>query len=343
MFGDISAGDWLLLIVRWVHAIGAVAWVGGSIFFAAVLRPLAAANPEGMRGVMGPIGSAYREVVDIAVVSLIVSGVILMFNRLTGNDATAAWFIVLGVKLAIALWMFYLVWRLRQSGYRPTPGRGDGGSDHGLVLPAEEAGIVMPVRLEAAALARLHREPQLAEGDAGVDVEPARGDAGKLQARWWSVVERECHLEELASAGIALRAQDVRQPLDRHLGMRVRGERRLARAGEQLRERRIAAQVRAQGEQVDEGADERLHLARRAASSIGVSAGDEDSRQRVAEHSSEIDRLFAHQDEVRTQLGKTEGKLASEWAAIKTQWTELSRGTEISASDSISRHSALVR
>ena len=124
MFGDISAGDWLLLIVRWVHAIGAVAWVGGSIFFAAVLRPLAAANPDGMRGIMGPIGAAYREVVDIAVVSLIVSGVILMFNRLTGNDATAAWFIVLGVKLVIALWMFYLVWRLRQTGYRPTPSPG---------------------------------------------------------------------------------------------------------------------------------------------------------------------------------------------------------------------------
>jgi uncharacterized membrane protein len=124
MFGDISAGDWLLLIVRWTHAIGAVAWVGGSIFFAAVLRPVAAANPEAMRGVMGPIGGVYREVVDIAVVSLIVSGVILMFDRLTGNDATAAWFIVLGVKLAIALWMFYLVWRLRQTGYRPTPGPG---------------------------------------------------------------------------------------------------------------------------------------------------------------------------------------------------------------------------
>ena len=124
MFGDISAGDWLLLIVRWAHAIGAVAWVGGSIFFAAVLRPVAAADPETMRRVMGPIGRVYREMVDIAIVSLLVSGLILMFNRLTGDDATVAGFVVLGTKLAIALWMFYLVWRLRQSGYRPTQGPG---------------------------------------------------------------------------------------------------------------------------------------------------------------------------------------------------------------------------
>jgi uncharacterized membrane protein len=124
MFGDISAGDWLVLIARWAHAAGAVAWIGGSIFFAAVLRPVSEANPELMRKAMGPIGSVYREVVDISIVAILVSGVILMFDRLNGNDATVAWIIVLAVKLSIALWMFYLVWRLRQSGYRPTKGGG---------------------------------------------------------------------------------------------------------------------------------------------------------------------------------------------------------------------------
>jgi LPXTG-motif cell wall-anchored protein len=43
-----------------------------------------------------------------------------MFDRLTGDDASPAWFIVLGVKLALALWMFYLVWRFRQSDFDPT-------------------------------------------------------------------------------------------------------------------------------------------------------------------------------------------------------------------------------
>ena len=124
MIGEIAAVDWLMWLVRWVHAVSAVAWVGGSIFFAVVLRPVLAANPELGRQVMGPVGSIYKELVDAAVLALIVSGLVLMFDRLTGNQVTPTWFIVLGVKLALALWMFYLVWRFRRSGYQPTPGPG---------------------------------------------------------------------------------------------------------------------------------------------------------------------------------------------------------------------------
>ena len=120
MFGDIAAGDLIMLFVRWVHAIGAVAWIGGSAFFAFVLRPVERANPDAVRPLLRPIGSLYRELVDIAVISIIVTGIVLMFDRLTGDDASPAWFIVLGVKLALALWMFYLVWRFRQSDFDPT-------------------------------------------------------------------------------------------------------------------------------------------------------------------------------------------------------------------------------
>ena len=118
MFGDIAAGDWFMLLVRWVHAIGAVAWVGGSAFFAFVLRPGELAISDLVRPLLRSIGQVYRELVDIAVIAIIVSGLVLMFDRLTGNDASAAWFIVLGVKLALALWMFYLVWHFRQSDFR---------------------------------------------------------------------------------------------------------------------------------------------------------------------------------------------------------------------------------
>lgn len=119
MFGEIALDDWFMLFVRWVHAIGAVAWIGGSAFFAFVLRPVEQANPDLVRPVIRSIGSVYRELVDIAVISIIVTGVILMFNRLTGDDASAAWFIVLGIKLVLALWMFYLVWQYRQSNFSP--------------------------------------------------------------------------------------------------------------------------------------------------------------------------------------------------------------------------------
>ena len=120
MFGDIAVGDWIMLIVRWAHAIGAVAWIGGSAFFAFVLRPVERANPDLVRPVLRPLGSVYRELVDISVIVIIITGLVLMFDRLTGNDATAAWLIVLGVKLALAIWMFYLVWHFRQSDFDPT-------------------------------------------------------------------------------------------------------------------------------------------------------------------------------------------------------------------------------
>ena len=124
MIGDIAAVDWLMWLVRWTHAVSAVAWVGGSIFFAVVLRPVVAANPGLGRQLMGPIASVYKELVDAAVLALVVSGIVLMFDRLTGSEVSPTWFIVLGVKLALALWMFYLVWRFRRSGYRATPGLG---------------------------------------------------------------------------------------------------------------------------------------------------------------------------------------------------------------------------
>ena len=37
-----------------------------------------------------------------------------MFSRIQGSEATVSWAIVLGVKIALALWMFYIVWRRRR-------------------------------------------------------------------------------------------------------------------------------------------------------------------------------------------------------------------------------------
>ena len=51
---------------------------------------------------MSLIAPAYREIIDIAVVTLIVSGIILMFSRIQGSEATVSWAIVLGIKIALA-------------------------------------------------------------------------------------------------------------------------------------------------------------------------------------------------------------------------------------------------
>ena len=104
-----------MVLVRYAHGVAAIAWIGGSIFHALILRPLTVAEPEKMEQAVSIISPAYREVIDIAVVVLTVSGLILMFSRIQGNEVTVAWAIVLGVKIALAAWMFYIVWRRRST------------------------------------------------------------------------------------------------------------------------------------------------------------------------------------------------------------------------------------
>lgn len=103
-----------MVAVRYAHAVAAIAWIGGSIFHALILRPLTVAHPDKMDQAMSLIGPAYREIIDIAVVTLVVSGLILMFSRIQGNEATVAWAIVLAVKIGLALGMFFMVWRRRR-------------------------------------------------------------------------------------------------------------------------------------------------------------------------------------------------------------------------------------
>ena len=114
MISDIGIGDWLMVMVRYAHAVAAIAWIGGSIFHAVILRPLIVVEPDKMAQAMSLITPAYREVIDIAVVTLIVSGLILTFSRIQGNEATVTWAVVLAIKIALAIWMFYIVWRRRR-------------------------------------------------------------------------------------------------------------------------------------------------------------------------------------------------------------------------------------
>ncbi len=115
MFSSLDLSAWLMLIVTYAHGVAAIAWLGGSVLHAFALQPLALAAPTQMRPAMSLIGPAYREIVDISIVTLIVSGLLLMFYRVQSDAATVAWVSVLAVKLALATGMFYIVWRQRRS------------------------------------------------------------------------------------------------------------------------------------------------------------------------------------------------------------------------------------
>ncbi len=88
-FGEFgAAGGLFIVLVHWIHAIAAVAWVGGSAFFALIIRPALTADPDGMGRVMGRLTGPYRELVDVSIIAITVSGLVLMFDRLTGDDAS---------------------------------------------------------------------------------------------------------------------------------------------------------------------------------------------------------------------------------------------------------------
>lgn len=104
--------DIFLLTIRWLHAISAVAWIGGGIFYLLILRP---AIHNGLLGtpLIQHIGKEFRNIVDIAIWVLLVTGAILFLNRFTSQYATATYGVVLAIKVAIVVWMFFLV-RFRQ-------------------------------------------------------------------------------------------------------------------------------------------------------------------------------------------------------------------------------------
>jgi uncharacterized membrane protein len=100
--------DALLLLIRWLHAIAAVAWVGGGIFYWVVVRPAVRA------GIAPPAlarfaGAEFGQLVGMAMWTLAITGGILAVSRLSEDTSTAAYGAVLGVKIALSAWMFFLV------------------------------------------------------------------------------------------------------------------------------------------------------------------------------------------------------------------------------------------
>ena len=112
-----DALGWILVAIRWGHAVSAVAWVGGGIFYLMVLRP-AIRQSQGLPKDTGrAIGVEFRGLVSTAIAVLLITGVILSASRLTEDVITSPYVVVLVVKIALALYMFYVVRFMQQDSY----------------------------------------------------------------------------------------------------------------------------------------------------------------------------------------------------------------------------------
>lgn len=117
-----APADLLLVAVRWAHSAAAVAWVGGSLFLLLVLEPALRATPasDALAVLRRLVYQGFRELADASIVVFVVSGAVLVFDRLAGSTATPLYAAVLGLKVVLAVLMFILAYRLRQA---PLPER----------------------------------------------------------------------------------------------------------------------------------------------------------------------------------------------------------------------------
>ena len=123
-----SVLDWILVVIRWGHALAAVAWVGGGIFYVVVLRPSIRRPPlppETGRAV----SVEFQRLIGTAIEVLLITGVILSAARLTEDAISVAYVAVLVVKIVLAVYMFYIVRFLRRRSYPTETSLGRGWRD----------------------------------------------------------------------------------------------------------------------------------------------------------------------------------------------------------------------
>ena len=112
--------DWILVAIRWSHALAAVAWVGGGMFYILVLRPVFGRNPVSSEAGRS-LGTEFRGLVATAIGVLLITGAILSVSRLTADTVTTPYVGVLVAKVTLALYLFYVVRFLRHREYPEPP------------------------------------------------------------------------------------------------------------------------------------------------------------------------------------------------------------------------------
>ena len=136
-----TLSEGFLLLIRWFHALAAVTWVGGSLFYVLILRPQQR-NARDQGAMLGPEAlDQFRGLVDTCIAVLLVTGTIMLFDRITSPSTPTAYLITVSIKISLALWMFAISrrrWQRRRSAQiqatsSPTPRQGLIGRAMGLM------------------------------------------------------------------------------------------------------------------------------------------------------------------------------------------------------------------
>jgi uncharacterized membrane protein len=110
----LDAREALLLLVRWSHAAAATVLVGGSAVYLLVLAPSRARAGQGAETVWKDADGGFWELIDLAAFVLLVSGGLLVFDRLSGGAASLLYVAVLGLKVSLSLLVYRLARLMRR-------------------------------------------------------------------------------------------------------------------------------------------------------------------------------------------------------------------------------------
>ncbi len=106
-----------VLITRWAHVIATVAWVGGNIFYLSALRPAMRQSQGGSPDLPRLIGERFKQIVDLSMWVLLITGVLLIYDRLT-EEIGFGFALLLGAKVGLSAVMFLIAISLGRRGPR---------------------------------------------------------------------------------------------------------------------------------------------------------------------------------------------------------------------------------
>jgi uncharacterized membrane protein len=114
---------WLTDIIRSVHIVAGAVWLGGCVVYLLVITP-ALRLSKADSAVAAAMGELFRRVVSVCMVTLLLSGVFLIVDRLSATTVGSAYVIVLAVKIVVSLAMMVLAVLQAQEARRRLSHRG---------------------------------------------------------------------------------------------------------------------------------------------------------------------------------------------------------------------------
>jgi uncharacterized membrane protein len=107
----------VLWLVRLAHILAAAVWVGGSFMYQVIVVPaLRSGGPA--PAVAAKVAQLFKQMVNVCVGVLLVTGVYLTFDRLTTPTLGLSYIVILALKIVGALALFALAFYLGQSSIR---------------------------------------------------------------------------------------------------------------------------------------------------------------------------------------------------------------------------------